>query len=42
MSDAGIYVSVDGTENPVYLALFVDDMLIMCKILDKVLALKAH
>jgi len=40
MSDAGIYVSVDGTENPVYLALFVDDMLIVCKDLDKVLAFK--
>jgi transposase InsO family protein len=40
MSDAGIYVSVKGTENPVYLALFVDDMLIVCKDLEKVLAFK--
>ncbi len=40
MSDAGIYVSVDCTENPVYIALFVDDMLIVCRDLDKVLAFK--
>ncbi len=40
MSDAGIYVTAEKTENPVYLALFVDDMLIVCKDLDKVIEFK--
>ena len=39
MSDAGIYVTKDSTD-PMYLVLFVDDMLIMCKNLEKVLAFK--
>jgi hypothetical protein len=39
MSDAGIYVTADADE-PMYLVLFVDDMLIMCKNLEKVLAFK--
>ena len=39
MSDAGIYVTKDTTE-PMYLVLFVDDMLIMCKNLERVLAFK--
>lgn len=39
MSDAGIYVTTDTTD-PMYLVLFVDDMLIMCKDLEKVLAFK--
>jgi hypothetical protein len=39
MSDAGIYVAADADE-PMYLVLFVDDMLIMCKNLEKVLAFK--
>ncbi len=40
MSDAGIYVTTNHGEDPVYLALFVDDMLIVCKQLERVLAFK--
>lgn len=40
MSDAGIYVSNVPGEDPVYLVLFVDDMLIMSKALPRVLAFK--
>lgn len=40
MSDAGIYVTTDQRDDPVYLALFVDDMLIVCKELERVLTFK--
>jgi hypothetical protein len=40
MSDAGIYVSNTPGEDPVYLVLFVDDMLIMSKALPRVLGFK--
>lgn len=40
MSDAGIYVSDKPGEAPMYLVLFVDDMLLICKELDRVKAFK--
>ena len=41
MSDAGIYVSESSGEHPVYLILFVDDMLIMSKSLSHVTDFKS-
>jgi transposase InsO family protein len=40
MSDAGIYISERPGEAPMFLVLFVDDMLLICKELDRVLAFK--
>jgi transposase InsO family protein len=40
MSDAGIYISETSGEAPMYLVLFVDDMLLICKELSRVLAFK--
>lgn len=40
MSDAGIYVSTDTNMDPMYLVVFVDDMLIMCKCLERVVGFK--
>lgn len=39
MSDAGIYVSTDTSVDPMYLVVFVGDMLIMCKCLKRVYTL---
>jgi hypothetical protein len=38
MSDAGIYISERPGEAPMFLVLFVDDMLFICKEIDRVLA----
>jgi hypothetical protein len=40
MSDAGIYISERPGEAPMFLVLFVDDMLLICKEIDRVLAFK--
>jgi hypothetical protein len=40
MSDAGIYISERPGEEPMFLVLFVDDMLLICKELSRVLAFK--
>jgi hypothetical protein len=40
MSDAGIYISERPGEAPMFLVLFVDDMLLICKELSRVLAFK--
>jgi hypothetical protein len=40
MSDAGIYISERPGEAPMFLVLFVDDILLICKEIDRVLACK--